>query len=404
MRRDRTSRGRTRRSPIELRPIPGPDAFADSKRLSHVYSQAATLLLIGAHLRGDAASTQARVRAAVGLTQLREAEVVDVVPVADVQALGFPAMQVGALRFGPKELRRAVGVRFAAPPGAEPAPRDVKIATRHLARVARAFYLDTNPETAAALLEVGLRHTHELVRVAAASSYFDLATDPARALRTLARGLRSRDPLIRDVAAHTIAHVDPQNKDLARLLQSRRKRSTRKRSHTSLVVHGTWARTSSWWQPPNGDFWRYLHDNVDATLYGAQDRFEWSGGYSDAARALAGNDLQSWVQQHTLTGLDLFAHSHGGSVAMLANQAGTRLGSLVLLSCPVHWPQYMPNFNLVAKVVSVRVHLDLVILADRGGQRFHDGRIQEHVLPIWFDHFATHDPANWQRYDVPAML
>ncbi|MDP2626815.1 MAG: hypothetical protein Q8Q58_07915, partial [Candidatus Rokubacteria bacterium] len=68
------------------------------------------------------------------------------------------------------------------------------------------------------------------------------------------------------------------------------------------------------------------------------------------------------------------------------------------------WPQYTPAFSLVGSVVSVRVHLDLVILADRGGQRFNDTRIREHVLPIWFDHFAAHDPDVWRQYDVPAML
>jgi pimeloyl-ACP methyl ester carboxylesterase len=139
-------------------------------------------------------------------------------------------------------------------------------------------------------------------------------------------------------------------------------------------------------------------------LYGASDRFQWSGGYSDAARALAGSDLHSWVQQHHFNGLDLFTHSHGGSVAMLANHAGTKVGHMVLLSCPVHWPKYTPDFSLTISVVSVRVHMDLVILADRGGQRFSDSRIRENVLPIWFDHFATHDPGNWQKYNIPAML
>ena len=143
---------------------------------------------------------------------------------------------------------------------------------------------------------------------------------------------------------------------------------------------------------------------MDSSLYGASDRFGWTGGYSDAARADGGTSLHDWVQQHNLEGLDLFTHSHGGSVAMLASQAGMKVRRMALLSCPVHWPKYMPDFNLTAKVVSIRVHMDLVILADRGGQRFNDSRIQENVLPIWFDHFATHNPANWQKYNVPAML
>jgi predicted alpha/beta-hydrolase family hydrolase len=110
------------------------------------------------------------------------------------------------------------------------------------------------------------------------------------------------------------------------------------------------------------------------------------------------------VQRKNLGGLDLYTHSHGGSVAMLANQAGTDVGRMVLLSCPVHRPKYAPDFNHTQKVVSIRVHLDLVILADGGGQRFDDSRIAEHELPIWFDHFATHDPANWQNYAIATML
>jgi hypothetical protein len=89
---------------------------------------------------------------------------------------------------------------------------------------------------------------------------------------------------------------------------------------------------------------------------------------------------------------------------MLASHNGLDIGSLVLLSCPVHVHKYMPDFAHVVKVVSIRVKLDLVILADGGGQRYNDPNIQEHVLPIWFDHFASHSPAVWKKYKVPLML
>lgn len=329
---------------------------------------------------------------------------VEAVPAEDLRALGFPTMPVARARFRPEELQRVAAVRFTGARTAEPAPPDRRAASRTLGRAATAFYRDASTEAAAALLEVSLRHPHELVRVSAAASYFEVAADPRPAIRVLEHGLRSRDRLTRDVAAHALARVDPRNPKLEKLLRPRRRRSRRKRSRTSLIVHGTWGRTSSWWQPPNGDFWKYVLDEVDASLYGAQDRFEWSGGYSDAARLLAGAGLHGWVQQKALAGLDLFTHSHGGSVAMLATQNGTGVGRLALLSCPVHWPKYTPDFARVAKAVSVRVHLDLVILVDGGGQRFHDARIQENVLPIWFDHFATHDPDVWRQHDVPSML
>jgi pimeloyl-ACP methyl ester carboxylesterase len=205
------------------------------------------------------------------------------------------------------------------------------------------------------------------------------------------------------VAAAVLARIAPDDPRLRSLLESRRTGGRGRASRTSLLVHGTFARGSSWWQP-GGDFHEYVKAQVRPDLYGAADRFEWSGGYSDAARALGAADLRAWVQARGLDGLDVFAHSHGGSIAMLATQAGLSIGRLVLLSCPVHLPKYAPDFARVGGAVSVRVRLDLVILVDGGGQRFHDPRIRENVLPIWFDHFATHDPAVWQDLDVPSLL
>ena len=92
-----------------------------------------------------------------------------------------------------------------------------------------------------------------------------------------------------------------------------------------------------------------------------------------------------------------------GSVAMLATQGALTVGELVLLSCPVH-PEYAPNFANVSRTVSVRVKWDLVILADGGGQRFEDPGIEEHVLPIWFNHSATHSPDVWATHHVDQMI
>ena len=380
-------------------PIPGPDAFRDLRQPEYVHSQAATLLLIGAHLRGDPAARQAR----FAMTARAAAPIAEpaAIPSQDLAAVGFPSMQVTGDRFHPAELREFSGVHLRA--AVRPRPEETRKAAQTIPEAANRFYRDPTSQAAAALLETALRHPDPLVRVSAASSYLEAAADPQPALRILQDGLRNRNLLVRDVAAYSLARVDPGNPGLPKLLRPWRVPSRRKRSRTSTIIHGTWASGSSWWQP-GGDFWTYLHDNVDNSLYGASDRFGWTGGYSDTARALAGTELHDWVQQHNLDGLDLYTHSHGGNVAMLATQAGTRAGKLVMLSCPVHWPKYTPQFPLVAKAISVRVHLDLVILADRGGQRFPDPRIQEHVLPIWFNHFATHDPANWQKYDIPAML
>lgn len=404
-RRGSTGRSRTQgRARPTSRPIAGPAAFRDVKEPNHVRSQAATLLLIGAHLRGDPAAVRARAKASGRLLHPVARRTLQAIPPSDLRQLGFPRLPAGAPRLDPETLQRVAGVRFAAAPAPIPSRSESHRATGALRRAARAFYRDTSHETAGALVEVALRHPHELVRVAAAASYFPVAADPSRAIAILVRGVRSRDTLTREVAATALARVEPRHPVLAPLFGARPRRSTRRRSRTSLLVHGTWARPTAWWQPPNGDFWRYLHTDVDPNLYGAQDRFDWSGGYSVAARALGGARLKTWVQQHNLAGLDLIAHSHGGSVTMVANHAGMQLGRMILLSCPVHWPQYTPAFSLVNRVISIRVHLDLVILADGGGQRFYDPRIEEHVLPIWFDHSRSHDPATWRQYNVRAWL
>lgn len=361
-------------------------------------------MLIGAHLRGDTAAVRARAEASGRLLRPVARRALPAIPPSDLRQLGFPRLPAGAPRLQRDALQRVAGVRFAAAPSPTPSRSEARTAAGALRRAANAFYRDTSHESAGALVEVALRHPHELVRVAAAASYFPVAADPSSAIGILARGVRSRDPLAREVAATALARVDPRHPVLAPLLEAKPRRSTRRRSRTSLLVHGTWARTGAWWQPPNGDFWRYIDAEVDPNLYGAQDRFEWSGGYSVAARALGGARLNTWVQQHNLAGLDLFAHSHGGSVAMVASQAGTGVGRMILLSCPVHWPQYTPAFNLVNRVISIRVHLDLVILADGGGQRFFDSRIEEHVLLLWFDHSLSHDPATWRQHNVQGWL
>src|SRR5262249_22379027 len=195
---------------------------------------------------------------------------VEPLPPEDLHAVGFPTLAAGTSRFRPEHLQRAAGVSFA-PRAAMPTPSDTRAAARRLRVTATAFYRDANVETAGALLEVGLRHPSDLARVAAAASYVEVAVDPEPSIRVLERGLRSRDRLTRDVAAHALARIDPSNPSLAKLIESRRRRSRRLPSHTSLIVHGTFAQNADWWQPPAGDFWKYLHDNVDPALYGAGD-------------------------------------------------------------------------------------------------------------------------------------
>ncbi len=378
------------------RPLTGPDAFQESTDTAAL-SQAAVLLLLGNQLRGDDQLLKARA------FPTARGEIAGPLPEEDEAEFPVPRLPPTGERFSVQQVRSGLRQRGVKTLMTQRATPREPVAADTLAAIADRLYQSPEPAAAAELMEASLQSPQELTRIAAASSYVELSTEPARLLKVLERGVRSADPLAREVAATALARCYPENPALRRLTRKSRPLTGGQPSHTSLIVHGTFARTNSWWQP-GGDFHSYLRQSVRPDLYSASDRFEWSGGYSDGARAVAAAELRAWVNRHKLDGLDLFTHSHGGSVAMLASQAGLSLGALVLLSCPVHVGKYFPDFSRVTKTVSIRVRLDLVILADGGGQRFRDPRIQEHVLPLWFNHSATHDPQVWRQYNVPAML
>jgi pimeloyl-ACP methyl ester carboxylesterase len=251
-------------------------------------------------------------------------------------------------------------------------------------------------------MEACLRHPHGLVRAAAAISYFALTSEPRRLIRILEDCTRSDDELTREVAATGFAKLAPEHPRLLELARPPSPQTQGSSTHTSVLVHGTWAADEQWWKPA-GDFHTYLLNNCRPDLYANADAFSWSGAYSESGRALAATELQAWLGAHGIHDPYLLTHSHGGSVVMLATQNGLNTGPLVLMSCPVH-SIYVPDFSRTGPIVSVRVKLDLVILVDGGAQKFTDPRITERILPIWFDHFASHSPSVWQRYNLCSKI
>jgi hypothetical protein len=266
------------------------------------------------------------------------------------------------------------------------------------------LYKNPNAYSAAELLEASVYSQDELVRVSAASSYFDLRPEKSKLLNILVDGTHSDQDLVRDVAATSLSHVAPEHERLRSMAPTGAGAAASGSLNTAILIHGTFARSYPWWKP-KGDFHQYILTQVRSDLYAAADYFGWSGGYSDNARSQGADSLADWVKQRpSVHPPDLITHSHGGSVVMLATLAGLQVGSLALLSCPVHVHKYLPDFANVKRVVSVRVHMDLVILADRGGQRFDHPNITENVLPLWFDHGATHSAEVWQKYNIRSML
>ncbi|HET9261306.1 MAG TPA: hypothetical protein VFP42_14385 [Acidimicrobiia bacterium] len=113
---------------------------------------------------------------------------------------------------------------------------------------------------------------------------------------------------------------------------------------------------------------------------------------------MAARALKQWIGDQGLNIPDFFAHSHGGTVANLATREGVEFDKLVLLAWPVH-DQWRPDFARVGRVHDIRVRYDLVILVDRGGQRFNHPEVIEHRNG-WFDHAAPHEPAYWDAHGL----
>jgi hypothetical protein len=388
--------------PVIIEPVSGREAFGRTDAAA-VLSQAAVLLSLGAQIRGDEAVHVARAQA------LGFAGKTDFLPVQDADRFAVPRIQGTVGRFDIQRMQTNLAQRYGMwVLSEESAPVEAAAKSPEALQdlASRAYDLSTH-QAVAELMEVSLSHPAELTRVAAAASYLELSNQPQRLIRILAKGCRSSDALVREVAATALAHTAPDHPALNSLKSAQRAVGAGAEGgwppNTALLVHGTWAANETWWQP-GGDFHTYFLKNVRSDLYDKSDRFGWSGAYSDGARLLGAQDLLRWVTNHNENGLDLITHSHGGSIAMLATHNGLQVGELVLLSCPVHIPKYMPDFTKVKKTVSIRVHFDLVILADRGGQRFQLPEIQENVLPVWFNHSATHDPSVWTKNKVPSML
>ncbi|MCX7893899.1 MAG: hypothetical protein N2544_16215 [Burkholderiales bacterium] len=384
-----------------MNPIPASRAYLEDSPDANL-SQAVMLVSLGRFVGARWLAPKRGAEAA-------QEEFIDGFPAEDFATLGIPRVEAAARRLGGGE-DLAIRGRLA-----ERVPEGLRADARRrfdeTRRAAERFLAKPEPGGALELMAACLVHPSPHTRVAAAWAYGVCLADPAIAVRVLADVLSPEgkdgrpDALAEQMAATALAQFDPKHPALARLLVPGERRGGRP-SSTSLVVHGTFARTSSWWQP-GGDFHGYLKSNVAPDLYDAPDRFEWTGEYNDDARGEAADGLAAWHAAHGHVEPDIYAHSHGANVVMLATNAprSLRVGKLVLLSCPVHKDKYMPDFaNVAGKVFSIRVHADPVIFIDGGRQRFRDPSITEHTLDVWFDHSATHDPAVWQSENVPAKI
>ena len=383
------------REPI---PVSSERAFADDPYAAQ--SRAALLLGLGALLCVGNRSAEC--------ADLKPAELV---PAEDLERLGLPPSLLGLAdqkpeRFGIGSLREQLSGLAAGKAPADLKPEEV------LGMEARAYRRLSDGwqrRDAALAILVGLEDPDPLVQVAAACSLPHATEDAgARELTVprLARAAASGDDLLREVAATCLARQDPENEALRPLVGGPKLEQAAKPAHTSLIVHGTWAANGTWW-PPGGDFHSYLAGWV-ADLYALSDAYFWSGAWSDGERRAAATQLFDWAAARTSDCLNVWAHSHGGNVVFLAsvgvNRAPMEFGRAVLLSVPVHRNRYWPDFDRFESLAAVRARMDLVVMADLGGQKFDDPRIEDLPLTVWFDHSASHEEAEWISHGLQFRL
>jgi hypothetical protein len=386
--------------PLRSKPFKGAAAFREITE-EHTPSQAAVLLSFGQQLRGGTKPLVARaaVRRRQGYVE-PEPEGDAAFPVPKLKGIGAP------IPFD--ETRARVQKLHAYKPQARAVTRGApaRYATYETAYRDAAERVFDKPQAANAadLFALCLDHPKALVRIAAAIASMPLTTRPQLNVKVLVEGLRSSDELERSVAATGLARLYPEHPALRKISKGRTApKRVRKPPETLMLMHGTWGSAQPWYQP-GGDFHRFVK-GLRPDLYDANDFFKWTGGYSDGARLDGATKLKQWVEQRNEQGLDLMGHSHGANVILKATDLGLTVGKAVLLACPVHVDKYFPNFaNVQAPVYSVRVKMDLVILADGGGQRFRHPQIKEIVLPVWFDHGAAHDPQCWIDHNVAQRI
>jgi hypothetical protein len=279
------------------------------------------------------------------------------------------------------------------------------------------------PSTLLALLNaVQQSSTASQLEIAAAASSLAAFSRGELALSTgiLERLTASNDVLVREIALRSLdpdflapVPLPPQPSPEAVIRTIR---------PVSATIHGTWALVvDNGWHQPGSPMHSVLRQHATRNLYADTDYYRWSGAYSDYARATAAAELGQWCDRVAPdTPLDtVYAHSHGGNVALNAAAQGTPIRLLVLLHTPANrrpdeeWAAIRQN---VRGVIAMHTRLDLVLLADSLRTRQNRLRFDPQKLPhfpvvrhwkardAWFSHsrFITVD--TWERFKLADLV
>lgn len=163
----------------------------------------------------------------------------------------------------------------------------------------------------------------------------------------------------------------------------------------TIIIHGTFASDGKWWRS-GGDFFEYVKSDLNRSdLYGQSDQFKWSGKNRDRKRRQASTALKSWLNAHRAKKVNIFAHSHGANVAMLATHKDVFIDRLIMLSPPVR-NDYFAKWANVGVAHNIQASFDPVVAVARGGQWFNIKQVNEKQLKA-SGHSASHDPDVWRK-------
>jgi len=174
------------------------------------------------------------------------------------------------------------------------------------------------------------------------------------------------------------------------------------RERITIMIHGTWASGETWWRP-GGDFFQFVKDELERPdLYGAKDLFQWSGKNWESSRRTAANDLNSWLRSHPSAVVNIFAHSHGANVAMLATHQGITVNRLVMLSPPVR-RDYFAKWSNVKNAYNIQAKFDPVVAIASGSQWFNLPNVKEKQMQA-SGHSSSHDPGVWRAERLAKFI
>jgi hypothetical protein len=180
--------------------------------------------------------------------------------------------------------------------------------------------------------------------------------------------------------------------------------------HITVIIHGTWASNGKWWRP-GGDFFEYVKTDLNRPdIYEKSDRFRWSGKNRDGVRRNAAKALNKWLRTHPAREVNVFAHSHGANIAMMATKEGIEIERLVMLSPPVR-KDYFADWKKVKEAYNIQACFDPVVAIAWGGQWFNPaGTKKSKRIPVTekklkaSGHSATHEPGVWKKEKLPDFV